>query len=53
MGTGEVRWGVGSKALTLTYVLDINFYFTFSLIGTERSVRAGCWGWGAGGGRHI
>ena len=44
MGTGEVRWGVGSKALTLTYVFDTNSYFTSSFIGTKRNMNGGCWG---------
>lgn len=32
---------MGSKALTLTYVLDANSYFTFNFIGTKRSMSRG------------
>lgn len=32
---------MGSKALTFTYVLDTNSYFTFSFIGTKRSMSWG------------
>lgn len=38
MGTVEVRWGAESKALTLTSVLDVNSYFSFSFIGAKKSV---------------
>ena len=44
MGTGKVRWGVGSKALTLAHVLDTNSYFAFSFFGTKRSMSGGCRG---------
>lgn len=42
MGT-EVRWGVESKALTLTTVLDMNSYFTFNFISAKRSMSGDCW----------
>ena len=35
MGTRDVRWEAGSKALTLTYVLDTNSYFPFNFFGAK------------------
>lgn len=42
MGTKEVRWGIGIKALTLTHVLDIS-YFAFSFFGTKKSMSGSYW----------
>lgn len=32
-----------SKALTLTSILDMNSYFTFSFIGAKRNMSGDCW----------
>ena len=42
MGTKEVRWGIGIKALTLTHVLDTS-YFAFSFFGTKKSMSGSYW----------
>ena len=45
MGTKEVKWGLGIKALTLTHVLDTNSYFAFSFFGTKKSMSGGYREW--------